>query len=74
MSSQLLKKKKHLFFFIIFILVFFKTVYAEDLQILHTRSVKVLFDASLESAAKQVAELYPEVKEDLESIFGWKLD
>lgn len=74
MSSQLLKKKKHLFFFIIFILFFFKTVYAEDLQILHTRSVKVLYDASLESAAKQVAELYPEVKEDLESIFGWKLD
>ena len=34
----------------------------------------MLFDASLESAAKQVAELYPEVKEDLESIFGWKLD
>ena len=74
MSSQLLKKKKHLLFFIIFIFVFFKTVYAEDLQILHARSFKVLFDASLESAAKQVAELYPEVKNDLESIFGWKLE
>jgi len=74
MSSQHLKKKKLLIFFIIFILAFFKTVYAKDLQILHTRSVKVLFEASLESAAKQVSDLYPEVKEDLESIFGWKLD
>lgn len=74
MSSQHLKKKKHLFFFIIFILAFFKSVYAEDLQILNTGSVKVLFEASLESAAKHVADLYPEVKEDMESIFGWKLD
>lgn len=63
----------HSFFIIILIVVLTKFAYAQDRQILQAEDVRVLYDASLESAAKQVLTLYPGVKENLESMFGWEL-
>ncbi len=71
--GNLIKKQKQLFFFIIFLFAFSKCAYAEDFQILQRGSISVFFEAPLESAAKQVSDLYPGVKENLGSIFGWKL-
>ena len=65
--------KKQPFFFIIFLFAFSKCAYAEDFQILQRGSISVFFEAPLESAAKQVSDLYPNVKENLGSIFGWEL-
>ena len=72
--GNLIKKQKQLFFFIIFLFAFSKCAYAEDFQILQKGSISVYFEAPLESAAKQVSDLYPGVKENLGSIFGWELN
>ena len=72
--GDLIKKQKRFFFLIIFIVALSKCAYAKDLQVLQTSSVKVLFEPPLKSAAKQVADLYPGVKENLESNFGWELN
>ncbi len=53
--------------------VFSSNLYAKDIRVLQTDSVKILFEAPLESAAKDVAVLYPEIVADLETIFEWKL-
>jgi hypothetical protein len=46
---------------------------AGELQSLQTEDVEVFFDASLRPAAKEVLHLYPIVRQDLESLFAWKL-
>lgn len=61
------------FSFFILMVVFAKFTVAQDLQISQTGDVTILYDVSLEAAAKQVLTLYPEVKENLESMFGWEL-
>lgn len=61
------------FLFIILIASLTQVGYAQKRQILQTEDVSVFYDASLESAANQVLTLYPSVKEDLESLFGWEL-
>ncbi len=58
---------------IILIVGLTRFAYAQDLQILQTADVRVLYDAPIESAAKQVLTLYPGVKKNLESMFGWEL-
>jgi len=63
----------HFFFFIILIVVLTQSAYAQDHQILQAEDVRVLYDAPIRSAAKQVITLYPGVKENLESMFGWEL-
>jgi len=61
---------------IFFVALFVFLVYnaeAGELQSLQTGDVEVFFDASLEPAAKEVLHLYPIVREDIESLFAWKL-
>ncbi len=64
---------KLIFSSILFMVFFTAFSVAQGRQILQTKDVTVQYDASLEAAAKQVLTLYPEVKKDLESLFGWKL-
>ena len=61
-----------IFFAAIFVLLVYSAE-AGELQSLQTAKVEVFFDASLEPAAKKILHLYPIVREDIESLFAWKL-
>jgi len=62
------------FIFAVFLgVVFSSNLIAKEVRVLQTDSVKILFDASLEPAAKDVSALYPELVANLETIFEWKL-
>jgi len=61
-------------FFVVLFLVLTSGADAGDLQIMKTRQVDVLFDASLRQAAKEVVNLYPEIKEHIETVFKWELN
>jgi hypothetical protein len=50
------------------------SVEAKEVKSLQTEYVKVLFDASLKSAADETLYLYPIVKENIESLFHWNLN
>ena len=67
-------KEKLLIFFIALFVVLTFCAEAKELQSLQTGYVKVLFDASLKSAAEETLYLYPLVKEEIESLFNWKLN
>lgn len=67
-------KETLLIFFIVLLVVLSFSAEAKGLQSFQTRYVKVLFDASLKSAAEETLYLYPIVKEDVESLFNWKLN
>jgi len=41
---------------------------------LQNRQLKVVFEPDLQSAARRVVRIYPGVKNELESLFGWQLD
>jgi hypothetical protein len=47
---------------------------AEQRYAAETEELSVLFDASLERAAKDVIAVYAEVKSELETVLGWRLD
>ncbi|UCD32931.1 MAG: hypothetical protein JSV38_03370 [Desulfobacterales bacterium] len=66
-------KEKWLIFVIALVIVLTFGVEAKALQSLQTGYVKVLFDTSLKSAAEETLHLYPQTKEDIESLFNWKL-
>ena len=43
------------------------------MEVLTDRNLAVYFDSPVRSAAKEVAEMYPKIKVELESTFGWDL-
>jgi hypothetical protein len=47
---------------------------ADEIRCLKSNYVAVFFEPSLETAAKEVAEIYPEVKAQLENSLGWDLN
>ena len=55
-------KEKSLIFFVALFVIFSFRAEAKELQSLQTGYVKVLFDASLKSAAEEVLYLYPIIK------------
>ncbi len=60
--------------FISLLFIFVQLANAENFYVLENQNVKILFEHSLEPAAKEVAEIYPGIKSSLERGFGWKLD
>ena len=46
---------------------------AGEMEVLTDRNLAVYFDFPVRSAAKGVAEMYPKIKAELESTFGWGL-
>jgi hypothetical protein len=60
-------------FFVTLCLLLVSSAEAGEFQSLRTGDVEVFFDASLRPAAKEVLHLYPIVREDIESLFAWKL-
>ncbi|MBC8460376.1 MAG: hypothetical protein H8D67_20525 [Deltaproteobacteria bacterium] len=66
---------KILFLAIFTFLLFFSagTLSAGEMEVLTDRNLAVYFDSPVRSAAKQVAEMYPKIKAELESTFGWDM-
>ena len=50
------------------------SVVAADLQSIQTGDVTVFYPAPLKSAAREVLNLYPEIKVTVEAVFKWKLN
>ena len=50
-----------------------KSAFSQNLLALENKNLKILFEPPLDSAAKELAEIYPEVREVLETTFGWRL-
>ena len=79
-----MKKFPHLIipriiFPMIFALITFYTIFvsyacSQDFQALENKNVRILFEPSLDRAAKELAEVYPEVRAALETTFGWRLN
>jgi len=67
-------KNKILLLLAVSFIISSKCVFAEELHVLQTPDVTILFEAQLDSAAKEVADIYPEIKATLEGIFGWDLN
>ncbi len=49
-------------------------LYGGDFHVIEEKHVKVVFDPSLESAAQDVAEMFPHLKANLEREIGWSLN
>jgi len=63
---------------LVLFLIFFQSfliheALAEKYQALTTRSIRILYPQGLESAAKEVVAVYPDIKQDLENLFHWSL-
>ena len=67
-------KSKHIFFLATSFIIFTKCLYAAELHDLQKPEITVLFEAQLDSAAKEVADIFPEIKASVEGIFGWGLN
>jgi len=59
---------------LIYITLFSGYLFAAEPSVLHTEGMTVVFEEQLRSAAEEVADLYPSLKQDLEKIFQWPLD
>ncbi|MFZ0449329.1 MAG: hypothetical protein WAL98_08805 [Desulfatiglandaceae bacterium] len=49
------------------------SAFGEDLAVLQSKDVTIYYDSSLDSAAKEVLELYPKIRGDLTNVFRWKI-
>jgi len=67
-------KKKIMLLLAAFFILSSNCVYAQQYHVLENSDVKILFEAPLAPAAKEVADVYPQVKAALESTFGWDLN
>ena len=67
-------EKKYIFLITTCLILFATCLYAGDLHVLEEKHVTVVFNPSLESAAKEVADMYPHLKADLERHIGWDLN
>ena len=59
---------------IVFFLLTLTPVYSDNLAFIDDNEVIVRYDEPLKNAAREVAELYPVTKKELEGILGWKID
>ena len=57
-----------------FLIFFGVSLYAGERYLLEENGIKVLFEPPHESVARELAEIYPGVRAELENIFGWDLN
>jgi hypothetical protein len=58
----------------VFFLVTFTPIHAKNLVVTEGNDSIVQYNEPLKNAAKEVIELYPRIKQELEGILGWKVD
>jgi len=56
------------------LVLFARCLFAEEIHVLETGNVKVLFEPALRPAAQEVIDVYPHIKTELENTIGWNLD
>ena len=56
------------------LLIFSTPIHGEEWKVLREKQVHVVFEDSLQNAAQEAAALYPEVREELEETFGWRVN
>lgn len=66
--------KKALTLFIFIFMMPASSLYAQNISTIETESVTVLFDKSLEFAAQEVLNIYPAIKQELETNLFWIVD
>jgi hypothetical protein len=66
--------RKIFLFLFIFFAILIKPLYTEEFGIIQKKEVVVLFENSLEFAAKEVADIYPALKKELEKTFKWNFN
>lgn len=66
--------RKALFSFFVLYVILLQPVYGEQTGVFRTEDTVVLFEEPLERAAKEVADIYPGVKVELEEALRWKLN
>jgi len=63
-----------LLFPVAFLIFFVVSLYAGEFYLFEEGGIKVLFESPHEPVARELAEIYPEVRAELENIFGWDLN
>jgi hypothetical protein len=63
-----------LLFSVVFLIFFVVPLCAEDVYLLEEGGIKVFFESPHEPIARELVEIYPGVRADLENIFGWDLN
>ena len=66
-------KKVLLLAFFLFITPF-QTLHAENTEIIQTDQLSVLFEKPLRIAAKEIVDMYPKLKIDLENTLEWTIE
>ena len=66
--------RRAVFSFFVLYVILLQPVYGEDTGVIRTEDVLVLFEEPLKGAAKEVTDIYPEVKMELEESLRWKLN
>jgi hypothetical protein len=67
-------KKRPCIVVIVLFVIFTPNLFAAEIHCLKNNKVEVFFEPSLETAAKEMAAIYPEVKTRLENSLGWDLN
>jgi hypothetical protein len=65
---------KRLFALTISLVIWANFLHGDDVRVLQGEGFKVIFGPSLDSAAREVADIYPEIKRRVEMVFGWDFD
>jgi hypothetical protein len=73
-SRMLLKALSRFLLAAIICLLAFTPLYAESPGIIDGSDLVVRYDEPLKNAAREVIELYPRIKHELEGILGWEID
>jgi len=63
-----------LLFPVVFLIFFVVPICAGEVYLLEEVGIKVLFESPHEPVARELAEIYPGVRAELENIFGWDLN
>lgn len=80
MGKGLFKKasssvKKPLFaYLVVHFFIFIDPLYGREPYVLERESVRVLYEESLSVGAEEAANIYPEIKKDIETILPWIVD
>ena len=66
--------RKELFSLFIFLLLFNPPLYAEQASVIQTDNIVVVFEEPLRFVANEAVNIFPTIKNDLESSMNWTLD
>ena len=73
-KRQSIFRKTTLLFPVAFLIFFVVALCAEEVYLLEEGGIKILFESPHEPVARELAEIYPVVRAELENIFGWNLN